>query len=65
LMTVTTMTFRCCLSRIPYRSDTKDIIHDCSAVASVMSSTSGRVASAPPWSRCKHQLTLSILNVNY
>jgi hypothetical protein len=44
-------------------------------VASVMSSTSGRVASATPWStpsvgwtsgcRRKHQWTLSILNVNY
>jgi hypothetical protein len=34
-----------------YRPDTKEIIHYCSAsVASVMSSTPGRVASAPPWS---------------
>jgi hypothetical protein len=35
-----------------YGPDTKEIIHYCSAkcVASVMSSTSGHVASAPPWS---------------
>jgi hypothetical protein len=45
------------------------------SVASVMSSTSERIASASPWStpstgwtswwRRKHQWTLSILNVNY
>jgi hypothetical protein len=34
-----------------YRTDTKEIIHYCSAsVASVMSSTSGRVNSSPSWS---------------
>jgi hypothetical protein len=34
-----------------YGPDAKEIIHYCSAsVASVMSSTSGRVNSAPPWS---------------
>jgi hypothetical protein len=43
LMTATTMTFRCCLSKIPTSTAV-------SSVAFVMNSTSGCVASAPLWS---------------
>jgi hypothetical protein len=57
--------------RRPQRSSTIAV----GSVASVMSSTSGRVTSVSPWStplagwtsgcRRKHQWTLSILNINY
>jgi hypothetical protein len=63
LMTATTkITFRCCPSRIPTSASEKRDVGATGwipkrssttvvpSVTSVMSSTSGRVASAPPWS---------------
>jgi hypothetical protein len=62
LMTATTTTFGCCPFRIPTSAfgqrdvSATDWIPKRSSttaepsVASVMSSTSGRIASAPPWS---------------
>jgi hypothetical protein len=87
MMTVTTTTFCWCPSRIPTsafgqwdvgttgRIPKRLSTTAAPSVASLMSSTSGRVASAPLWSTpsarwtsgCwrKHQRTLSIMNGNY